>query len=1135
MAEAGEAGSESLDELVEKALSSKEPLQKPKAEPIKPQSLLEKILLSDSTAPIYAAALGLLYYTLPTPPSFNLSEKGAFAALLSGLGIITQRLMRQDWLISKAEAIQSRVKPLPLKFLRAFSDYPKAWLLAAGAYAAYMTASMISPFLTSLSTGDFVRYPQFITTTAHTAPLSALTYFSLGYSALSLALGRIFHPETAKTLYKVWAAVHNAERERYQQAVNDLEQLLETQRSYGKAVVLQAVAADLQLLNNDDSFLDTFYNAVATEKTSHAAKLQKSAQPVAHPYIQGIVTGTEAFAVGNLKSADSSFLSAVEQGRNEFLPHAFRAAFLRRTGRHATADLEMRVCAELLMLEQNLEFERVEGSRNEVFFAGNVALKRNTDHSPLEEELGVITKFRERFGQSVIYPLPVYKRGDFYYLLSEKDISETLLDLIRQRKARFEDFAHAIQLLVQLQKFGLDTYKAGVLPLDDRILQIDSTKPETMYFTGRRQQAMQQIEKFNGIKLPDSYKAAVGSGLAFVDKVLASSPFLTMYKDFNPKNILKRLFGQTQVLDFELRSLKLLPAQTDLVNLFEFTEYLPPEHIRRLLDLAADMFARENRIKIDKKEFTKVYEFAAFQWHYERLIYRPEESAAARTEEQREAKKKEQVYHLAKAREHLDTIVAMGYVGGDDLESALKAKEELKHTIFPTAEQEQLEAIVAKERKEAVLKEPLPISKTRLALASAGVSAVLAAFIIGAVSVRNNLIPFINVPVFPQSDKVLLAVSGESEGVTRQHRGFQEKQFLSINYYVIDADSDRISFLTAADDTLNTSLSEFQDKAAFIKDGHVVLYDFIKRQFRTVEDDRFQNPAISPNGLWIASHVRKAYIDPIMTELWFIRPADTKTRQTVNLPNSYLPPRAFGNSWSKDGSYLIFLSNNEKVKDSSHPDPFKVWINSLNFSTGQVSTGPFISDRGRGIFSWASNGTLAYIVEREGQKPQVHLTDPDFRNDRVVYAAEGIGDIEFVGHDNLVINSILLTREGFKFAPSILDLKTLKLTTLDGSYLEDVSKDGSRILYDCGVPLDICEFDLEKGISRNLTGTPLLKEPAAVYSPDGRKIYVVAYPAEADCNQSCPPSLFAIDLQTGKSRLLRHDTNGKLRYSLITK
>ncbi len=1167
--EGGRGGEESLEELVEKALRSSEPIKKPQVEKLKPQGLLERIVLSDSTAPIYGAALGLLYYTLPKPSEYTVSEHGFYATIVAGLGCITSILMRQDWLVSKAEAIQRRAKPLPLKLLRAFSDYPKAWLLAAGAYAAYMAAGMISPFLTSLSTGDFVRYPQLISTTAHTTSLSTLAYFSLGYSALSLALGRIFHPETAKTLYKAWAAAHNAERERYQQAVNDLAQLLETQRSYSKSVVLQALAADLRLLNNDSSYLDTFYGVFATEKTSHSArsdwalnlfmsdlkrtvanksrKSRKSAQPAVHPCIQAIVQGTEAFAVGNIKLADSSFLSAVEQGRNEFLPHAFRAAFLRRTGRNATADLEMKVCAELLMLEQDLEFERVEGSRNEVFFAGNVALKRSTDQRPLEEELAVITKFRKKFGQSVIYPLPVYKRGDFHYLLSEKDISETLLDLIRQRKARFGDFAQAIQLLVQLQKFGLDTYKAGALPLDDRILQIDPIKPETMYFTSRRQQAMQQIERFNDVKLPENYKAAVGSGLAFVDKVLASSPFLTMYKDFNPKNLLKRLFGQMQVLDFELRSLKLLPAQIDLVNLLEFTEYLSPEHIRRLLDLAADMFAKENRIKVDKKEFMKVYEFAAFQWHYERLIYRPEESAAARTEEQQEAKKKEQLYHLAKAREHLDTIISREDIEGGGIAAAKLAMKELEHPIFAdTNEQKQLEGILEYERKAAILKEPLPMSKARLAAVSLAVPVVIAASVLGAVVAKNNLIPFANAPVFPQGGKVLLAVSGESEGVTRQHRGFQEKKFLGINYYVIDTTSDRISFLTAADDMRNTSLSEFKDKAVFIKDGHIVLYDFIERQFRTVEDDRFQNPVISSNGLWIASQVRQAYISKNMTELWFIRPYDMKTRKITDVQN------AFGPVWSADGSYVAFFSNNEKAPGMDYPDNLRVWLNTQNMSSLETYKGPIISERGREAVAWSDKDALAFIDESamlKGGKQRIVITDPQLKSFKEVYVAgsmpllgydtEAINGIRFAGAEDVIIQSTLFNqaKEGVTFKVSLLNLSSMEITTLAAhGFMLDVSKDGNTLLYTCETlpdVSDICEFDVRTGQLRNLTNTSQLKEVQAAYSLDGKKVYAVAYPALNCIEESCPPSLFVIDLSTGKSKLLRHETDGTLRYGLI--
>lgn len=1160
----GRPSPESLEEMVEKALSSKEPLKKPKAEPVKPQGLLEKIILSRWTAPISAIALGTYFYrTMPVSETIDSIDKAIQAAVFAGLGYLTASLLRQDWLLRKAESVRRKMRPLPLKLLNLLPEHPE---IVAGGIAAYFAAKLVSPMFTSIAPSDILRHPTSITIAADLSAYIFSTVFSISYPTASLALGRVFRQETAKTLLNAAAAAVNAYRGAYQKAADNLAELLESQRSYSKTVALQTLIGDLQLLSENLSCFDTYTNALATEKTSYGGrsdwvlkpfisfikdsvvKKAKIPQWAEAEDLSYLIAATHAFSEGNIEAADTLLASAVSRERHSLIAHQARAALMRRTGRHSTADLEMMVTGELLMQEKDPDLEEVEGGRSRVLRKGRVILKLNEERAPLEDERKVTRPFREEFGQEVIYPLPTYKRSSDYALLSERDVPETLLDFIMQRKARLEDFAQAQNLLIRVQKFGYGLYKAKKLPLDESILRIDFSKPETLYFTNRRRQAIERIERFNGLLFPESYKDAVTNGLLFADRRLASYPHLTMSKDNNPGNVLKRLFGLTQLLDFELRSLRVMPPQIDFVALTEFAPYLTPQQIRWLLRKGIADFEDVNDVKLDRDLFFITYEDGGLQWHFERLIYRSGEAAVAKNDTIREMKMKQQVRHYLTSRKHIDTIIEEQHVTGKELEGALRAREELERPIFADrAEYDRLCRIVEREEKELQLHEPLPISKTRLALASAGAAAFLTAATIGGVSIRNNLIPFINAPVFPQGDKVLLAVSGESEGVTRQHRGFQEKQFLGINYYVIDAASDRISFLTAADDALNTSLSEFQDKAVFIKDGHIVLYDFIKRQFRTVEDDRFQNPAISPNGLWIASHVRTAYISPVMTELWFIRPADMKTRQPVEFPNSYLNPSSFGSSWSQDGSYIAFLSNNESVEGKRYPDSSKVWINSLNFSTGQVFSGPIISDRGRGVFSWSGNGTLAYVQERTGQQrlqQQIYLTDKEFKSSRVAYVAgerdmlgyntESIGYIAFAGSDNLIITSTLLSDTRFKFLISILNLKTAKLNTLDGTFLQDVSRDGMRLLFTCGTPSDMCELDLNTGSSRNLTNTPHLRE-SGIYSPDAGKIYVIAAPAEADCSQGCPTSLLALDLQTGTSRFLRHAADGNLRYSLITK
>ena len=126
MAEAEKAGGESLEELINRAQNSKEPLKKPPTEPIRPQSLLERIVLSKWTALLSAAAMGTFEYLIPKSPPPDQPDNLITSGLMAGLGYITASLMRQDWLIRKAQSVKRKIRPFPLKLLSLLPE-PRAW------------------------------------------------------------------------------------------------------------------------------------------------------------------------------------------------------------------------------------------------------------------------------------------------------------------------------------------------------------------------------------------------------------------------------------------------------------------------------------------------------------------------------------------------------------------------------------------------------------------------------------------------------------------------------------------------------------------------------------------------------------------------------------------------------------------------------------------------------------------------------------------------------------------------------------------------------------------------------------------------------------------------------------------------
>lgn len=255
MADAEKAGNDDLEGLIDRALNSAEPLQKPKAEPIRPQGILERIVLSKWTAPVSALASGAAAYY--TTPEGSLEKPAVFAAssVIAGLSYITAKLIRQDWLLRKAESVRKKTRRLPSKLLNLVPEHPE---IIAGGIAAYMMSDTISSMLTSITTSDFFRHPKAIQIVTDLSATLASVYFAAAYSAASLIFGKVVNPEAAKTLFRASAAVVNARRGRYKEAASSLSRLLEMQRSYNKAVALQTLIGDMQLLDGQTSCIDAY-------------------------------------------------------------------------------------------------------------------------------------------------------------------------------------------------------------------------------------------------------------------------------------------------------------------------------------------------------------------------------------------------------------------------------------------------------------------------------------------------------------------------------------------------------------------------------------------------------------------------------------------------------------------------------------------------------------------------------------------------------------------------------------------------------------------------------------------------------------------------------------------------------------
>lgn len=727
--EGGRDGEESLEELVGQALNSREPVRKPEEERLTPAGFFTKLVLSKWAAPVFAALATASNSRHMDAPVFelSLSDKVTTLATTAIATYVSVRLFQQDAFLDRTEPAFRKLKSQASRIISLPFDYPGYIAVPVGIFLA--EAAMRRA--TGIGFSEIPKQPALINSYANDLVSFAIPYITTTYALASIVFGRVVHPETRKAVKKAASALFKAYKKRFSEAAEDMEKLLDRPMGYRLAVNLQRAIGNMQMLSGNPAAVETYIAALATQSTHYmgrgdtfiypflsaitlvAKKAKKPAWAEATD-ISGITLAAQEVSSGKLEEADKILLLTVAENKESLPAHRARASFLRATRQHRTADLEMRVCGELVMQDPNAKMELIEGrNRNVVYFSGNIALKQFEDHKLAEGESLVVKRFRERFGTSVIHSLPVYKRSDLYYLLSERG-PPTLLDLVKQRRARLEDFLSAMLLMVQAQKFGLELYNAKELQLNDSILRIQQSDKSTLYFTQRRLQAIENIEQFNGVKMPQSYKDALGYESDFIDLELANSEMLTMYKDSGPKNFLKRLFALVQVLDFEPQSLRLLPPQMDFINLTESVPYLNPKQLAWLQAIHFWLQQEANGRKLDRQRFTRTHLFSGLQWHDERLIYSTREAYQAKTPEEREERKIDQILHLVRVRECLGDILEMGYLTGQQLQAALRDKEELARPIFPDPEEQKRLEKAVEERRKNSLEQRIPPLVTRL-------------------------------------------------------------------------------------------------------------------------------------------------------------------------------------------------------------------------------------------------------------------------------------------------------------------------------------------------------------------------------------------------------------------------------------
>ena len=580
-----------------------------------------------------------------------------------------------------------------------------------------------------------------------------------------------------------------------------------------------------------------------------------------------------------------------------------------------------------------------------------VVFKRNPEREDIEREFRATEYFYRHFGALVAQPVSFFFNDGSWYL-DLRHGGTNLFELVKSGKASYNDFSEATSLLAKLQHIGMEGFGSGELSIDD-IIDADTyadifgaEKPNkadgSVCFTNRVEDMFFNQFEAAGNKVDGSIKQDFLSNYWAVNNVLISAE-RTIYTDANWRNFVKSLADVISKIDFE--KLRLWPAQGDLVNLLEFGIFLTEEQKRALINQYIDETSSLAKRRIDRKDFFRVYEFAAFHRHLELVGYRAKDCAEVEDEKSREENLFAQAYHCSMAQQHLEGLVKSE--SGE--KCALANLRSSLRSMNPFGEMPSLDVSLAKQERRSQI--------AKVALPALFISFTAAAYLFAQRSAEEQALDALNPKTFSSQP-----TSTQQQTAERTKLAFLGRKAGVQELYIVDMDY-RIRNLGSASDFSWVG----EDSLVFTQGDAISLLRLgsVKYTFRE-ERLTFRDTTVSSNGLIaVLADGSKLYLsNSSLNEFKLFLEAPERVAIMQPL-------------WSPDGTYLSFVSANNK-RDRLYtiePASKKLYegpqlnLNSYNISWSADSRKVAFTSKNKKTDVYVANKDLTQQKNLTGQMP----------------------------------------------------------------------------------------------------------------------------------------------------------------------
>ena len=389
-------------------------------------------------------------------------------------------------------------------------------------------------------------------------------------------------------------------------------------------------------------------------------------QPMLPPFSHRthLLNGVLYFLKDNYKEAQTEFDLALKLEPDNSLFHLVHAQFQYavaqkkgKTPQHQHDFLKgLRTTTRLLLADNDLDWKRIELSRNEVFSHQlfPFIIKKNVSKKRIDREANITRMFAEKFPDNTSLILNKYAKDNYYFLMIES-AGKTLEKIVQERQYAADDFYEISKLLGNIHRYASSLFAQGKLqnkPLQDK-----------QHYTHRLQHLLfsHLVDSADLGTLPERFSATY----APLNDLLFTLP-LAPYKDATLRNWVR----EKNIVAIDFETLHLVPEHFDFINLIEFgREYLTSRQKKNAAELylkyregysgaAAIQLANPLQLRSFNKKrhaFFDTYAIAATHKHLELLGHNLRDAQSS-VGEQHADKLASQRYHYEKAMVYLSQV-----------------------------------------------------------------------------------------------------------------------------------------------------------------------------------------------------------------------------------------------------------------------------------------------------------------------------------------------------------------------------------------------------------------------------------------------------------------------------------------------